>query len=114
LILYTIWHRITSPFFKKRCGICRIIFSFICSILPGGDLSDALWGIQAITSILASWLLLPLILPFVLNVYLISETIKEAKTRSNPRLYFNPLVILAIILSIIGSITTHQTMLACF
>lgn len=91
-----------------------IIFSFICSILPGGDLSDALWGIQAITSILASWLLLPLILPFVLNVYLISETIKEAKTRSNPRLYFNPLVILAIILSIIGSITTFQTMLACF
>ena len=112
------WH-IAGPARKISLGMIfsyggYIAFSLICSILPGGDISDTLWVIQAIISITASWLLLPLILPFALNIYLFSELQKEVKECSNKRLYFNPLVILAIILSVIGSITTLQTMLACF
>lgn len=82
--------------------------------LPYCLFTDILSVLLAHFCIIASWLTVPITLPLVLIGYMLKEVVTEARLHSNHRLYFNPLVILAVILSLLGSNAMLYTMRSCF
>lgn len=112
------WH-LTGP---ARTASIAIIISYSIFIalmlsayyLPYCLFTDVLGILLEQFCIIASWLTVPITLPLVLIGYVLKEVITEARLHSNPRLYFNPLVILALILSLLGSNAMLYTMRSCF
>ncbi len=91
-----------------------IFLDFLCYLLPQSLFTGILGILLGSFCIIATWLTVPVTLPAVLIGYVLKEVISEARFHSNPRLYFNPLVISAITICIIGSVIMVKTMLSCF
>ncbi len=91
-----------------------IFLVFLCYLLPHSLFTDILGVLLAPLCIIATFLTVPVTLPVILISYVLMEAISEGRERSNPRLYFNPLVISAITICILGSVIMVKTMLSCF
>ena len=91
-----------------------IITTFLCYLVPQNLFTDIIGVVLAHLCIAATFFIAPVTLPVILICYMLMQAFSEARQCSNPRLYFNPLVISAITICILGSVIMVKTMLSCF
>lgn len=88
------------------CSICYLLYDFI--------VFEILWGIMSIISVALFFTGAVAYVPICSIIYMLGSAIKQAHKTKNPRQVFNPLIILAIILSVIGYVVVYNMVLSGF